>query len=250
MLESFQTLFTPPRHMILLVIATWLGLLLAERRTERHGISKEYLNDITFYGLATFIIGGRLSYVLQNMAAFSKSPLDIVSINPNLFDMPGALAAAFIVTLVHGQRKQLAFWSILDALTPFFAVIFIGLGLSHLAARTAFGLPTDQPWGIDMWNATRHPTQLYDALASSLILILLWFFKPNPRPGVHFLLFTILTTLSQLILQTFRANYVTIFSGFRQEQVLAWLILLVGFIVLEIRLNAVKTNTEIKKNTG
>ena len=226
--------------MILLVIATWLGLYLAERRTDRHGISKEHLNDIIFYGLAAFIIGGRISYVLQNVLAFSKSPLGIISINPDLFDPLGALAAAFVVVLVYGQRKQLAFWNILDALTPFFAVIFIGLGLSHLAEGTAFGLPTDLPWGIDQWNATRHPTQLYDALASSLILVLLWLFKPIPRPGVHFLLFTILTALSQLIMQAFRANYVIIFNGFRQEQVLAWLALLTSFILLEIRLNAAK----------
>lgn len=243
MLEAFQTLFTPPRHMILLVIATWLGLSLAERRTDRHGISKEHLNDITFYGLAAFVIGGRISYVLQNTSVFSKNPLDIISINPNLFDLSGALAVAFIVTLVYDQRKQLAFWNILDALTPFFAVIFIGFALSHLAARTAFGLPTEQPWGIDMWNESRHPTQLYDALASSLILVLLWLFKPIPRPGIHFLLLTILTALAQLILQAFRANYVIIFNGFRQEQVLAWLILLAGFILIEIRLGAKTDNS-------
>ena len=243
MFEAFQTLFTPPRHMILLVIATWLGLYLAERRTDQHGISKENLNDITFYGLAAFIIGGRISYVLQNVSAFSKSPLGIISINPDLFDPLGALAAAFVVVLVYGQRKQLAFCNILDALTSFFAVIFIGLGLSHLAEGTAFGLPTDLPWGIDQWNATRHPTQLYDALASSLILVLLWLFKPIPRPGVHFLLFTILTALSQLIMQAFRANYVIIFNGFRQEQVLAWLTLLAGFIFLEIRLTVSKTDS-------
>ena len=242
MLEAFQSLFTPPRHMILLVIATWLGLLLAERRTDRHGISKEHLNDVTFYGLAAFVIGGRISYILQNVSAFSKSPLGIVSINPDLFDPLGALVAAFIVALVYGQRKQLAFWNILDSLTPFFAVILIGLGLSHLAAGTAFGLPTAQPWGIDQWNAIRHPTQLYDALASTLILALLWLFKPIPRPGVHFLFFTILTALSQLILQAFRANYVITFNGLRQEQILAWLALLAGFIFLEIRLTASKTD--------
>ena len=230
--------------MILLVIATWLGLYLAERRTDHYGISKDDLNNITFYGLIAFIIGGRISYVLQNVSAFSKSPLGIISINPDLFDQFGALAAAFVVTLVYGQRKQLAFWNILDALTPFFAVIFIGLGLSHLAEGTAFGLPTDLPWGIDLWNATRHPTQLYDALASSLILILLWLFKPIPRPGILFLLFTILTALSQLILQAFRANYVILFNGFRQEQVLAWLALLVFFILFEIRLSTRKTNNE------
>lgn len=238
MIEAFQNLFAPPRHMILLVIAAWLGLALAERRTESYGIGREDLNNITFYGLIAFVIGGRFAYVLQNMSAFAKSPLGIVSINPALFDPIGALAVAFIILIVYGQRKQLDIWRILDALTLFFAVLAIGLGLSHLAAGTAFGLPTNLPWGIDLWNATRHPTQLYDALASSLILVLLWLFKPVQHPGITFLIFTSLTTLSQLILQAFRADY-TLLNGLRQEQILAWLALLICFILLENRLKSI-----------
>ena len=239
MIEAFQNLFAPPRHMILLVIAAWLGLTLAERRTEYHGISKDDLNNISFYGMIAFVIGGRISYVLQNMSAFTKSPLGIISINPDLFDPIGALAITFIVLMVYGQRKQLSIWNILDALTLFFAVVSVGLGLSHLAAGTAFGLPTDLPWGIDLWNATRHPTQIYDMLASSLILILLWLFKPSPRPGVPFLTFAALTAFTQLVLQAFRANYTILFAGLRQEQVLAWLALLICFILLENRYNSV-----------
>lgn len=239
MIEAFQNLFAPPRHMILLVIAAWLGLALAERRAERYGIGKEDLNNITFYGLIAFVIGGRVAYVFQNISAFTKSPLGIISINPNLFDLIGALAVAFIVLIAYGQRKQLDIWKILDALTLFFAVLAIGLGLSHFAAGTAFGLPTNLPWGIDLWNATRHPTQLYDALASSLILVLLWLFKPMQRPGITFLIFASLTALSQLILQAFRANYTLLFNGLRQEQILAWLALLVCFILLENRLKSI-----------
>lgn len=236
MIETFQNLFAPPRHMILLVIAAWLGLALAERRTERHGISKEDLNNITFYGLIAFVIGGRISYIAQNISAFTKSPLGIVSINPNLFDPIGAIAVAFIVLIVYGQRKQLNIWNIFDSLTLFFAVLAIGLGLSHLAAGSAFGLPTDLPWGINLWNATRHPTQIYDTLASSIILILLWLFKPSPRPGITFLTYAAFVALAQLILQAFRANYTIIFSGLRQEQVVAWVGLLVCFILIEVRL--------------
>lgn len=243
MIEAFQNLFAPPRHMILLVIATWVGLTLAERRTERYGISKEDLNNITFYGLIAFVIGGRISYVLQNISAFTKSPIGIISINPDLFDPIGAIAVAFIVIYTYGQRKGFALWNILDALTLFFAVIAIGLGLSHLAAGTAFGLTTELPWGINLWNAIRHPTQIYETLASSLILGLLWLFKPSPHPGVTFLLFAALTALSQLILQAFRANY-NILLGFRQEQILAWLALLVCFILLESRLKSVKKSSE------
>ncbi len=237
MIETFQNLFAPPRHMILLIVATWLGLTLAEKRTEQHNISKDDLNNITFYGMIAFVLGGRLTYILQNISAFTKSPLDIISINPDLFDPIGALAIAFIVVFAYAQRKQLPLWNILDALTLFFAVIAIGLGLSHLAAGTAFGTPTKLPWGINLWNATRHPTQLYDAIASSLILVLLWLFKPKLRPGILFLFFIALTALSQLITQTFRADTTFIFNGVRQPQVLAWVTLLLCFFIIETRLN-------------
>ncbi len=51
MINLFRTLFSPPRHLILLIAAMWLGLTLAEKRSERHGISKEALNNIVYYSL-------------------------------------------------------------------------------------------------------------------------------------------------------------------------------------------------------
>ncbi len=221
--------------MILLVFATWIALSLAEKRTERHGVNKEYLNNITFYGLIAFVIGGRISFVLQNLPAFIKSPADIVSINTDIFDPLGALAAALIVALVYGQRRGLFLWPTLDALTPFFAVISVGMGLSHLAAGTAFGKETDLIWGIDLWNATRHPTQIYETLASLLIFGLLWFKKHDPRPGILFLTYTALTAASQLFIQAFRGNSTLIFNGLRQEQLVAWIILALCFVLFEYR---------------
>ena len=221
--------------MILLVFATWIALSLAEKRTERHGVNKEYLNNITFYGLIAFVIGGRISFVLQNLPAFIKSPADIVSINTDIFDPLGALAAALIVALVYGQRRGLFLWPTLDALTPFFAVISVGMGLSHLAAGTAFGKETDLIWGIDLWNATRHPTQIYETLASLLIFSLLWFKKHDPRPGILFLTYTALTAASQLFIQAFRGNSTLILNGLRQEQLIAWIILALCFVLFEYR---------------
>ena len=221
--------------MILLVIATWIALSFAEKRTERHGISKEDLNNLTFYGLIAFVIGGRISFVLQNMPAFFKSPAGIISINPDIFDPTGALAAAFIVALVYGQRRKLALWPTLDALMPYFAVTSIGLGLSHLAAGTAFGKETDLIWGIDLWNATRHPTQIYETLASLLIFSLLWLKKHDPRPGILFLTYAAWTAASQLFIQAFRGDSSLIFNGLRQEQVIAWVVLAICFVLLESR---------------
>ncbi|MEW6406730.1 MAG: prolipoprotein diacylglyceryl transferase family protein [Chloroflexota bacterium] len=236
MLTLFRNLFAPPRHMILLVIAAWIGLTLSEKRADRHGASKEDLNNITFYGLIAFILGGRVSFILQNISAFTKSPLGIFSINPDLFDPFGAGVVAVIAALVYGQRRKLALWSTLDALTPFFAILAVGLGLSHLAAGTAFGTPTDLPWAIDLWNAERHPTQVYEILASLLTFILLWLKKMDSRPGILFLTFAALTAGWNLLIQAFRGDSTLILSGLRQGQVIAWILLLVSFVLIEIRL--------------
>ena len=222
--------------MILLFIATWIGLTVAEKRTERYGISKDDLNNITYYALIAFIIGGRLSFVLQNIQSFIKSPLGIISINPDIFDPLGALAVAFIVAFIYGQRRGLLLWNTLDALTPYFAILAIGIGLSHLAAGTAFGKETDLAWGIDLWNATRHPTQIYETLASLLIFGLVWFQKQNPRSGILFLTYAALTSASALFIQAFRGDSTLIFNGLRQEQVIAWVVLAVCFVLFEHRL--------------
>jgi phosphatidylglycerol:prolipoprotein diacylglycerol transferase len=236
MLTLFRNLFSPPRHMILLLLATWIGLNLAEKHSERHGVSKDDLNNITYYSLIAFVIGGRLSFVLQNMPAFIKSPLGIISINPDIFDPLGATAVAIITAVIYGQRRGLLFWNTLDALTPYFSILAIGIGLSHLAAGTAFGMETDAIWGIDLWNATRHPTQIYETVASLVIFGLIWFQKQNPRPGIFFLTYAALTAATQLFIQAFRGDSTLIFNGLRQRQVIAWVVLAVIFILFEYQL--------------
>ncbi len=227
--------------MILLILATWIGINLAEKHTERHSVSKDDLNNITYYGLIAFIIGGRLAFVLQNLPAFIKSPLGIISVNPDIFDPLGAMAAAILTAVIYGQRRGLKLWNALDALTPYFGILSIGLGLSHLAAGSAFGLETDAAWGINLWNATRHPTQIYETAASLLIFGLIWFQKQNPRSGLLFLTYAALTAASQLFIQAFRGDSTIIFSGLRQGQIIAWVALAVIFILLECRL---KENNE------
>jgi phosphatidylglycerol:prolipoprotein diacylglycerol transferase len=236
MIEIFRSLFAPPRHMILLVIAAWIGLTLSEKRVQRYGISREDLNNLTFYSLIAFILGGRILFVFENMPAFMKSPLGIFSINPDLFDLFGGVFAGAVAGLIYIQRRNLAFWSTLDTLTPFLATLMVGLGLSDLAAGTAFGIQTDLPWSIHLWNASRHPTQIYETIAALLTLGLLWFKKQDIRPGILFILFVAITSVWQLFIHAFRADSILIAGGFKQEQVMAWIVLAISFVMLEIRL--------------
>jgi prolipoprotein diacylglyceryltransferase len=232
MITLFRNLFAPPRHIIPVLLAAWLGLSLAEKRAERHEIRKEDLGNLVFYALAAYIFGGRAAYALENISAFAKKPLDIFSVNLDLFDPVGALAATILGGFIYGQRRGLALWNTLDALTPFFAAIAIGVGLSRLAAGTAFGRITSLPWGIDLWNATRHPTQLYETLAAALTLCLIWFKKKSAQSGIDFLLFVAVTTAWQIFILGFRGDG----AGFGAEQIGAWILMALSFATIEARL--------------
>lgn len=233
MLTLFRSLFAPPRHLILLMAALWVGLALAEKRSERRGISKEVLNNLVYYSLFGYILGGRLLYVLSHFSAFAQSPLSLFSLNLDLFDPPAGLVAAFLVGLVYVYHQKLFDWYILDALTPLFALLAIGLSLAHLAAGTAFGSPTNLPWGMELWNATRHPTQIYELIASLLIVGWVWFRNVDSRPGILFLTFTAWTAAARLFLEAFRGDSMLIFGGLRLAQVLAWVVLALALFARE-----------------
>ena len=233
MISLFRSLFAPPRHLILLVAALWVGLALAEKRVERHGISKEALNNLVYYSILGYLLGGRILYALANFSIFAQSPMSLFSLNLDLFDPFAGLFVASFVGFVYGQRTKLPLWPTLDALTPLFAALAVGLSLSHLAAGTAFGSPTNLPWGIELWNATRHPSQIYELIASLLIFGLIWFRNVDSRPGISFLLFTALTAASRLFLEAFRGDSIVIFGGMRLAQIIAWIVLAVALFASE-----------------
>ena len=233
MITLFRSLFAPPRHLILMLAAVWVGLALAEKRVERHHLTKEALNNLVYYSVLGYILGGRLLFVLGNLPAFSDNPLNIFSLNIDLFDPFGALAIAVIVGFVYGQRQKLSLWSTLDALTPFFAILAIGLSLSHLAAGTAFGSPTNVPWGMELWNANRHPTQVYELIAGVLIFAFVWLRDPGPSSGSDFLWFTSLTAGAHLFIDAFRGDSTLVFAGLRLSQIVAWLVLAAALFAFE-----------------
>lgn len=219
---------------LILLAGLWIGLSLAERQAKRYGVQPGVLDNLILLVMVAGVLGARLAYVVRYPAVFSENPASILSLNPGLLDPWGGLAAAVLAGLIYGQRKKLPFGSTLDALTPALAVMGVALALSHLASGSAYGAPTDLPWAIDLWGAERHPTQVYEILAASLILLIVWpgaglwdryAGRADLRPGVRFLGFAALSAFARLFLEAFRGDSVLLPGGFRSAQVLAWLVL-------------------------
>jgi phosphatidylglycerol:prolipoprotein diacylglycerol transferase len=242
MISLFRSLFAPPRHLILPLAALWVGLALAEKRAERQNVSKDALNNLVYFGLFGYLIGGRLFYAVSNLSVFMQSPLSIFSLNLDLFDTVAALAVAVLVAFLYGSRQKLSLWSTLDALTPLFACLAVGLSLSHAASGTAFGSPTNLPWGIDLWNARRHPTQVYELIAVLFIFSLIWFRKTGSPAGSDFLSFAALTAGARVFLEAFRGDSTLIFGGLRLAQIIAWIVLAAALVAAETRRREERSN--------
>jgi len=232
-LSLFQNIFAPPRDLILIILAAWIGLTLSEQRAPRHHVNLDMLSSLLLVSLAGFIIGGRVLYALENLATFSPSLASIFSLNTSLFDQWGGIIIAVITAFIYGQRVHLPLWHSLDALTPLFAALAIGIAFSHLASGAAFGKETNLPWAVNQWSALRHPTQVYEIFASSLTLGLILIQKPTAKPGYEFLLFVALTSASRLIIEGFRGDSTLILGGLRAAQIVAWFILLIALIGLD-----------------
>ena len=235
MLTIFQTLFSPPRHLILPLVAAWLGSWLSERRLRREDPLRNALSNLVFYGLVAFILGGRIFYAAAHLSAFISSPLSLLSPNSDLFEPLGGIVSTLLVAWVYGQRQKLQFWTTLDTLTPFLAALAVGLGLAHLAAGTAFGRPASVPWAIEMWNQQRHPSQIYETLAALAILGLVLLHRPAHPAGLHFLIFICLILGAHLFLEAYRGDSTLLTGGFRQAQVFDWVLLALSFVAIEFR---------------
>lgn len=231
--------FAIPVSPMIILVGLWVGLSLAERNAPRYGVNANALYNLVFIALVAGVLGARLTFIARYPSIFAGSPISAISTNPELLDPLGGIAVGLIVALIYGQRKQIAFRPFLDAITPGLALIGVAIGFSHLASGSAFGMPTNLPWGIEIWGTTRQPTQFYEILVASVILFVVW---PGSRitvgqpSGGAFLIFLASTAGARLFLEAFRGDSIVIGGGLRVAQIIAWIVLAISLWGL-IRIN-------------
>ncbi len=235
---------------LVLLLGLWLGLTLAERLAPRYGSEANTIYNLSFTALVAGILGARLSYVLQYTDAFIASPISLISLNPALLDPVGGAVIGVFAAAVYGNRKQLRLWPTLNAITPLLAVLAIAFGLSHVASGDAFGMQTDLPWGIQLWGAKRHPTQIYEVILASLIL---WAILPPSKgrsrltsvlTAETFWRFLALSAGARLFIEGLRGDSLALENGVRIAQIAAWLVLALSLWMLNKGAEQLKHETD------
>src|SRR3989454_4191219 len=205
---------------VLLAAAYLLGLKLAMVRAKARGLDQARVLDLGIYIIISALVGAKLLLLITDFSTFRADPRELLTLLRSGGVFYGGLILAVAVALVYIRRVGLPLWMTCDVFAP-------GIALGHVVGRfgclfagCCYGKPTTLPWGItfhDTFAATNvgtplgvplHPTQLYEAGAELLILIVLLVTerRGRPFPGRTFWLYMLLYSISRFIIEFFRGD--------------------------------------------
>ncbi len=227
---------------LLVALGLIIGLFTIRALSESSGIRPGDVTDIAFSMIIWGIIGSRAAYVLLNLNYYLAHPIDIIKIWQGGLVFSGGLVLSIIALTFHIRKKGLNFWETCDL---FSIGVAIGQAIGRLGCFSAgccYGKPADIPWSVVFKNPDSlaplniplHPTQLYHALSSFIIfLILLILRRKRKFQGQVFIWFLILHSTGRLLIERFRGDWRGFIPGTQMSVTqLITLLVLIGAIVL------------------
>jgi phosphatidylglycerol---prolipoprotein diacylglyceryl transferase len=215
--------------LLAVLVAQWL--LVRAARARGNAPLAEQAERSVYPALLGAVIGARLWYGVFNWSLYSQTPSLFVALRIGEFAWPGALLGGALAGALWCHWRKIDPLELADcaalALPPAQALASVGLLLSG----EAFGVPTDLPWGIALFGATRHPTQLYFALAALLSLGVLWrVARRRPLRGTLTAAYLGLQGMTLLLVEALRADSLLLPAGVRAGQVFGLVLVLLALI--------------------
>ena len=191
------------------------AIALALREARREGEDANKILDLCFYVLVAAIVGSRILYVLVNWSDFRHDPFEIVRIWHGGLVFYGGFIGALIAALWYIRRKGLPLLKTADIMAPSIAFgQFVGR-IGCFFSGCCYGKTCDLPWAVIFTHAESlapkgvplHPTQLYSALNSLLIfLVLVGLKRIKGFEGQIFWAYVLLYAVTRSILEHFRGD--------------------------------------------
>lgn len=236
---------------VLLAAAYLLALQMAVVRARHRGLDANRVMDLGIYLIIAALIGAKLMLIAVDARYFAEHPREIFSLVRAGGVFYGGLLGALVTALVLVRRYQLRIWATADLFAPGIALGHVVGRMGCLLAGCCYGRPTDVPWAITFTNPAAaanvgtplgvplHPTQIYDAGAELLILVVLLVSERRGRPfdGRTFWLYMLLYGISRFIIEFFRGDDRGVVFGVSTSQFVSIVIVPLAIVML-MRLRA------------
>ncbi len=231
---------------VLLAAAYLLGLKLAMVRARARGLDAARVLDLGIYIIVSALVGAKLLLLVTDFQTFRTDPRELLTLARSGGVFYGGLILAVTVALWYIRRVGLPLWTTCDVFAP-------GIALGHVVGRfgclfagCCYGKPTSRPWGVtftDPFAAANvgtplgiplHPTQLYEAGAELLILILLLTTERKGRvfAGRTFWTYLLLYAISRFGIEYFRGDERGMVGMFSTSQFISLLLAPLAIVML------------------
>jgi phosphatidylglycerol:prolipoprotein diacylglycerol transferase len=203
---------------VLLAAAYLLGLKFAMVRAQSRGLDQTRVLDLGIYIIISALVGAKLLLFVTDFRTFTANPRELLTLARSGGVFYGGLILAVVVALWYIRRIGLPLWTTCDVFAP-------GIALGHVVGRfgcffagCCWGKETTVPWAITFTdpyaaanvgtplNVPLHPTQLYEAGAEALILVLLLATESRGKrfAGRTFWLYMLLYSISRYVIEMYR----------------------------------------------
>ena len=231
---------------VLLAAAYLLGLKLAMVRAKKRGLDANRVLDLGIYIIISALIGAKLLLLVTDFRTFTSNPRELLTLARSGGVFYGGLILAVVVALWYIRKLGLPLWTTCDVFAPGIALGHVVGRLGCLFAGCCYGKPTTLPWGItftDPFAAANvgtplgvalHPTQLYEAGAELVILLILLGTerKGRPYPGRTFWLYMLLYGVSRFAIEFFRDDQRGMVGMFSTSQFISLILVPLSIVML------------------
>jgi prolipoprotein diacylglyceryltransferase len=231
-----------PAPELILIIGFWIGITLASNKASQFSINSVVLDNLIWICLIAGLLGARLSFIARFPAAFKGNILSILSPNPAFLDPLSGFLIATAAGFIYLTQKQIPLRKVLDSTTLFLACLFAAIHLSNFASGDQFGIPSNLPWSISLWQENRHPVQLYYLMASLIILGWIIFTNHSNQKISIFYKFIAYTSAYLLFLSVFQEYQGPGLFSLRLDQLGYWLVLLMSLYGINHQINKTGDN--------
>jgi phosphatidylglycerol:prolipoprotein diacylglycerol transferase len=211
--------FTIYSYGVLLAASYLLGLRLAMWRAKKWGLDSQRVLDLGIYIIIAALVGAKLLLIVVDFDQFN-SPGDLLTLARSGGVFYGGLLCAVGVAFWYIARHGMPFWTTCDVFAPGIALGHVTGRLGCFAAGCCYGKPTDMPWAVVFTNPLAaanvgtplgiplHPTQIYEAGAALVILVLLLVTerRGRPFPGRTFWSYIFLYAVSRYAIEIYRGD--------------------------------------------
>jgi phosphatidylglycerol:prolipoprotein diacylglycerol transferase len=238
-----------PTYPLLLLVAFWAGMWVAARRARQLGLESDHVYNAGLYGLLAGVLGARLWFVLSHWENYAGDLSQAFSLSRNALSPSEGLMIAGLAVFIYLQRQRLPLGLFFDALAPGLALALIIGHIGAFLGGEGLGAPSTMPWAIEVADMTRHPVQLYEALAGLVILaVLFWGRRWRPWPGFQFWLVVGLYSLARLLLEIFWDRPYLV-GGYLAGQIVALATLVVTLAVMAYNFNVKRETRNERRET-